>query len=363
MLLFKAIKYSGDNCLNSYFQESYKYDSSAIELIEAAMGHVKVANQKRSKRDSDYWISATYDFNTALRYLNDHKDGVYGYNGIACIELPNTHKMGYIYDNKLREDGYIEKRCLKEGVELDWMPNEDGVIWLLDMSNEYTINYLASLMWLKGNDSTFRDLRVLRTSIKDNEVLMLLEDTKFNFIDIETANKLASKIPNTTIKPANWHEELYSLLLYYAPESELKDDIVLQELRNIFDEYDYDDNLIDNREYRISEFYRIIAGSYSKKNAIRRFDEYHKLDYADKEIIEFERYEPITFKYNIEYNKILAAYLHACLNTYEVMKENDKFTVLAHLYKKNHPELFNKDILDYIKRFNLDDFQFGKFSD
>lgn len=399
MILFKAIKQTDKSKLSSTFIGQYGNDSSISELIQAAMGHIKVANQKRENRSPDYWFSATNDFYTALRYLNAHRDDEYGYNGIARIELPNTDKVGYIYDFSLRENGYLEKKVIDNEVICEWKPNEDGIVWILDMSSQATINYLASLFWLKGNDTTFRDFRVLRTSNKDHEFLILGENIKYSFIGVDTANKLMSKIRGANNYIDNWYTELFWKFVSNAPESDLKTELLNKvQIKHFtaeeeYNEYLFDEiywlrkNAIENDSYwgddfleldkkdlkrrfyldrkdrqdrSIRCFYGLVEGRYSPERARRRFREFHKLNYEDKDIIDFDKYEPVRKTKTISFYGALTAYIYSGFNMYGVMQEQNLFVILAHLYHDRFTEVFNCKYWKFYRNFQL---YIGMFSD
>lgn len=402
MILFKAIRHTDEAVLSSVFKGEYRNHSSISELISSAMSHIKVANQKRKKRSADYWFSATNDFYTALRYLNDHQDDEYKYNGIAIIELPNTLESGFIYDDVLRENGYIDKKIIENEIVCNWKCNDDGIVWLLDMSSRTTINYLASVLWLKGNDTTFRDFRVLRTSNKDHEFLILGENIKYSFIDMDTANNLSNQLSGLENCIANKHNKLFQVFLDNAPEGKFKTDLFSKAQRSYFnEEEEYDDylsyeidvlrqdaidrdsywgddfldinemdlkrrvelNRKDRKDREIHHFYSLVEGIYSEKRAIKRFSDFHMLNYRDKDIIDFAEYEPIRKVNYVDFEIALAAYIYSGLNMYGVMQEQNTVSVLAHLYKNEFPEVFSEHQWLFLRNFCPRELYLGIFKD
>jgi hypothetical protein len=113
----------------------------------------------------------------------------YDYNGIALIELPETNQTGYIYDENLREKGYIAKDIINNIAKQNWMTNNDGIALSLDMSSVFTINYLASYLWLKGNRKSLGNIRTYLNAESKDEVLLLGENISFEFISKEYIEK------------------------------------------------------------------------------------------------------------------------------------------------------------------------------
>jgi len=183
MRLYKAIKYDGkseikmSSGLMTVNRNSYDWET----LICQAISHISHGDRKTKNKDC--WISTTYDYNIACGYLNNER---YDYNGIAVIDLPHTDITGYIYDDRLREDGYIDRNMIDS--QLISKPNVDGILATLDMSSDFTWNYLGSCLWLKGNASVLGNFRAYRNSHKYGEVLILGEDISFSFIKKEDVN-------------------------------------------------------------------------------------------------------------------------------------------------------------------------------
>ncbi|MDR3583766.1 MAG: hypothetical protein P4L59_00370 [Desulfosporosinus sp.] len=393
MIIFKAIEEKDKPILSSSFQGEFKDHACVTDLIKSAMGHIKVANQKRKNRSSDYWYSATNDYFTALKYLNEHRNDEYHYSGIALIELSNTDKSGYIYDDSLRVNGYIEKEIIGDEIVCKWKPNADGIVWVLDMSSQDTVDYLASILWLKGNDSTFRDFRVLRTSNKDQEFLILGENIKYEFIDSDKANKFHNQFIGVNNFIYNWHTELFWLFIsnapdsaikrqlfneYYVPEKYENDEYHAWELWQRWFEIEDESNWGDNSSYidktneqnrLIRQFYGIAEGLFSKKRADKRFKEFHQLEYIDKDIIDFDEYDPIRREDFIDFQMALDAYIYSGKDRYKVMKtlERSRFRIIVLLYKEKYPEIFNDDIWEYYKYvnklFHFNKFRIGIFKD
>lgn len=331
MRLFKAIKYDGDSSktMTSIFNRKYKFESCWDGMIITAFSHISSGDHKIEK---DYWISTTKSFATAVEYLRNKKD--YQFNGIAIIDLPNTNETGRIYDPTLRDFGYIDKSVSVDEVIPLWSHNEDGVVASLDMSSQFTINYLAAYLWLKGRILTLGNQRAITYANSKDEVLLIGNGIKFEFVsEEEIAVRYNSYLHQDIIYDYNM--ELYKLLIQYAPESTDKDDFL--KANNVCN-YKYmfgeiEENLREKgvvEEYiafevakeisRIKDqsaikFFENAKYCFDRKVANGRFLMQSALSYKDKDIIDFEgfneRYEVLKSYKNISFNDCIDAYINA----------------------------------------------------
>lgn len=366
MYLFKAINYDEGSPLEmtSIFNDEYNTEACWEDMIRTAFSHVSHGDKKKAKKD--YWISATRSYETAIDYLNNPN---YSFNGIAIIDLPNTHKTGYIYDSNLREYGYVEKESKEpSGFKNLWTPNTDGIVVVLDMSSDYTINYLASYLWLKGNQCTLGNIRTYNYAKKDDEVLILGQGIKFSFLNKDKANEVAKTCYNFNNNITDYNSELFSVFIKYAPQSPFKDKLLetSEQIVN-FDDFDdfYCDKLeyikeslndenvfLDNldfyidqseveEEYKIFQknncqndlmrFYENATYSFNRSNVLKRFNEFSKLNYADCDIIDFDRYKLVEKISEISLDDYLYAYIYSAC--YIQLKSSDKIPTIRLKWK------------------------------
>ena len=182
MKLYKAIKYDGasEKVLDSDLICEHENVNSWETLVKTVFSHISQGDKKGEKtKEKDAWISATYDLEVVKSYLNNKK---YDFNCIAVIDLPNTPYMGYIYDDKLRKFGYIDKELSGSKEVLYSTGNEDGILAILDMSSPFTLMYLGTYLWLKGEKSSLGNFRANRNANKYKEVLILANNVKFRIL-------------------------------------------------------------------------------------------------------------------------------------------------------------------------------------
>lgn len=369
MILFKAINSSHypDMCFSSNFNPNFRIDSWE-NMIAAAYSHVIHDNKKRKELNRDYWLSATNDYEVAYRYLTNKN---HNFDGIAVIELPNTLYSGYIYDDTLRTRGYIEKDLNKQ-VCL-WKPNQDGIITVLDMSSIPTIYYLSSYLWLKGNNSTPKSFRAVRSANKDHEFLFLGQNINFKFLDKQTSKRIYQEKKWGLYPTKDLNLDLLLGIIKYAPDSDIKRK-VLQE-RNLEytsqsdsyeeflqDEIDYlreiaienedywGDDFIDvdekdlksrfykkrkqEKDFFVNQFYENVSYVYMREKVYKRFKKFPKLEYKDKDVIDFSEYEVVEKFIPLEFSYIIRAYIYSGYNMGAVIKELGLHNLINELYKE-----------------------------
>lgn len=379
MILYKAINYDGfsEKVLNSEFYaeysttKNYEYDKSAScfeDIIKNALSHISQGNKKRQK---DYWISTTSDYSIAInKYLNDNR---YNFNGIAVIELPNTMYSGYIYDYNLRERGYIDKVFRDGNVFPSWNTNSDGIAISLDMSSEFTVYYLSSYLWLKGNIRPLHNWRAFAYAIKDKEVLIMGQNIKFKFISRENIDKEIKKLKNKKID--DYYEDLFKIFIESAPDSDQKEEFLGRDYRSEEMEYDeylsnhisyivgeddkymdwsnpiikekiindyyinesevrlnFNEEIENEREKKLMKFYKNTRFKYIYKKAYKRFLNFKDLKYENKDSIDFSEYEVTEENKKISFDKYLYAYFYSNYYLNTISDGKLKLTLWKRLY-------------------------------
>lgn len=296
MKVFKAINYKEGSPKNmsSEFCGKYLEHSCLEDIFTTAFSHISHGDRKQTK---DYWISTTKDIHKAIELLQDKK---YSYNGIAIIDLPNTKQTGYIYDENLREKGYIKKYIIDDISEQKWKCNNDGIVYSLDMSSAITINYLASYLWLKGNRKSLGNIRTYLNANSKQEVLLLGENISFEFIskdDIEKFN-IVSKLPKEKNIINDYNIQIVKNFIELAPESKFKNEEILC-LNKIIpmdaSKYNHYNSfeMENKRKEIISLFYKNARYTFDRKRAGKSFRKLNnasdKCDfskpYDDKDVI------------------------------------------------------------------------------
>ena len=388
MKLFKAIKrIASEDSINSKFSDNYMIESSWEDLVSSAFTHISHGDRKKS---TDCWISTTKSYEVALEYLNNES---YDFNGIAVLDLPYTDKLGYIYDSNLRNYGFIDKNIIspRETQNL-WEKNPDGIVVALDMSSEFTIAHLASYLWLRGNQSTLGNCRAQNYAIKDKEVLLLGEDIKYKFIEKENAHKLLGEYSSYDNNVPDYYLSLYKLFVDYAPISKhkeefynklsvnldfvstltsyddfysneidyLKEDMGLNFISDDLIKWHIDESDIKHKyeKYKDEYFNNMLKNYYlnagyhfDNKAASYRFKEFHKLDYKDKDLIDFDKYSPAISIGEANFDTYLYAYAYSLV--YIFIKNNSQ--------KNKIKDLFNLLNLLYNNRFIYEDVSYGDF--
>ena len=317
MILFKAINYKENfpQKMTSKFEGKYIEDSCFEDIITTAFRHVSHGDRSKEK---DYWISTTKSFSKAIELMNSDK---YNYNGIAILELSETEHTGFIYDECLREKGYIAKEIRDNEAKQKWKVNNDGIVLSLDMSSEFTINYLASYLWLKGNKKSLGNIRTYRYAKSHDEVLILGENISFEFISKETIQDNYDSF-NDIIRQENiirdYNTLLYKKFIELAPESSKKKQIKI--LNNISDgetyEY-YSDNELDYvRRKEISSFYENAKFTFNKRIAKKIFNDEQCTELDINEFVKPYDDREISFEY------YLWAYI--CSGVYINLKSNEE---------------------------------------
>lgn len=331
MILYKAIKYSrGSPCeMSSSFEGKYRLHSCWEDLVTTAFSHVSSGDKKNVK---DYWISATKNLQAAIDYLDDKKYEYKGYNGIAVIDLPNTLESGRIFDNSLREFGYIDKEIALDEVKSHWSPNGDGIVASLDMSSPFTLHYLAAFLWLKGNRYSLGNLRAINYASAREEILLLGDRIKFEFWPEKAARKvLTPQFANGNFKQAvipDHNMELFKVFLENAPESRDKNDwLGMFKIYRHDIEGEIEDKLRNEgcqgehlmvevkkeveriKDDSTEEFFKNARWSFDRNKAKKRFSEFARL--FDKEIIDFSEYEIVSEMRKLNFYDYLYAYIYA----------------------------------------------------
>lgn len=294
MFLFKAINYTDDapKKMTSEFKGRYTEHACFEDIITTAFSHISHGDVKREK---DYWISTTKDINKAIELLNSNR---YDYNGIAIIELPETQQTGYIYDKCLREKGYIGKEIINNKAVQIWQPNNDGIVLSLDMSSVFTINYLASYLWLKGNKGALGNIRAPLYANAKAEVLLLGENISFEFISKEDIEKPYELISNRFKEKeiSDYYGTIYKNFMELAYKSAFKEKPIKDEF-DIFDRSKYQyysyNEMDDIRKEIIGAFYKNAKYTFDRRIA----SEFYKLSYANKDTEDFNQYD-----FNIPYD-------------------------------------------------------------
>lgn len=337
MILYKAINYK-DNAptkMTSKFIGKYIEHSCFEDIITTAFTHVSHGDKKNVK---DYWISTTKSFAKAVELMNNKK---YCYNGIAKIELPDTHETGLIYDETLRERGYIDKYITNNEAIHRWQPNKDGIVLSLDMSSVLTINYLASYLWLKGNKNSLGNIRAYLNAQSNDEVLLLGENISFEFISKEDVEQyeLIYKGPNII---TDYYVKLLESFIELAPKSKSKEEMI-KDLRTIIkiDESKYKDynscKMENKRKEVISFFYKNAPYTFNRQNAKKSF-------YEDKNILDSDKYRYIK-KYDkseIFFDDYLWAYV--CSSVYIDLKLSGKLKKNDCIWM-NVNELYDRSVI------------------
>lgn len=387
MKLFKAIRHiDKENFISSKFSDNYLNESSWEDLINSAFTHISHGDRKKA---SDCWISTTKSYEIALEYLNNTN---YNFNGIAVLDLSATKDLGYIYDSNLRNYGYIDKEVISPAkINNKWEKNSDGVVVALDMSSEFTIAHLASYLWLKGNQRTLGNCRAQNYAINDKEVLLLGEDIKFEFIEKENAHNLLYKYSSYNNTP-DYYLSLYKLFVDYAPNLKLKDEFYsklpndklfvsnlleyeefysneIYHLKEHMDLNFLSDNLlewhIDEKEIefkydrykteyyinKLNDYYPNASYHFDNKAASYRFKEFNKLDYKDRDLIDFNKYNPAIGIGQADFDSFLYAYAYSLV--YIFIKNNSQ--------KNKIKDLFNFLNLLYNNRFIFEDVSYENF--
>lgn len=316
MRLYKAIKYDGvsEKVLNSDLVGKHKDVHTWKELVEIAFSHISHGDKKKNK---DAWISVTYDYEVARSYLENEK---YDFNCIAVIDLPNTDCTGYIYDDTLRKFGYIDKDLGYPKKDLYSIGNEDGVIALLDMSSPFTLMYLGTYLWLKGNINPLGNLRANRTAKKYKEVLLLANNVKFQILEereeIEQNN--SEILDNNEIL----YMDVYTSLVLQNMQSknalskEIEQYCLYRGINGEENEQDWYNiilNYFQNARYR---YQPKKASTYYYGNNSRGILSFHSLPSEYNHNLDKEEYEIVVKNRDIGFNKIIGAYIYATLYIY-----------------------------------------------
>jgi len=171
--------------------------------------------------------------------------------------------------------------------------------------------------------------------VQDNELLILGENIEYSFLNINEAEKLNTILidEKRTLQCAcpNWHKELFWIFAEYAPEGERKIQLFKEKGRmytsreeayNEFESVEIDfirDNLGEDDVYygdefldidyvdlkkrfeisyddekieRIRKYYGVAEYIYSAEASKNKINDFHKLKYEDKDIIDFDKYTP-----------------------------------------------------------------------
>jgi len=359
MILFKAINYKEDSPkkMTSDFKGEYLEHSCFEDIITTAFSHVSSGDKKKIK---DYWISTTKNIYTAIELMNNDK---YDYNGIAIINLSETNQTGFIYDEILREKGYIAKDIINNVSKQLWKPNKDGMVLSLDMSSVFTINYLASYLWLKGNRDSLGNIRTYLNAKSKYEVLLLCENISFEFISKEDIEQhdLISKFSKEQNIITDYYATLYKDFIELAPESEFKEERIkaISDISKIdeskYKYYDYYE-MENKRKEVISSFYKNAKYTFDRQRAKRSFYELNKLYYEDKDIIDLNEYEFIKPYDDSKISSDYYLWAYVCSGAYMHLKLTGKlkerriiWQIINKLYKDSviSGKVHKKDFFEY----------------
>lgn len=203
------------------------------------------------------------------------------------------------------------------------------------MSSPFTLNYLASYLWLKGSRKTLGSFRTILNAHADNEILLLGEGIKFEFIPKEDVD---SFIKANEVDIPDYYVELFIKFIKYAPNSpdreywvkKLKiptyemqlviDDDEIEEMREQGEPEQKIQHEIGELEERIKidslmPFYANAQYRFNRSRAEVKFKEFAKFSYADKDIIDYEKYEFITRYEDIPFEAYLYAYVYGGVYT------------------------------------------------
>jgi|GEM_PF-2806293 len=356
--------------VTSAFNGSATSECCWYDLIKTALTHVSHGDVKQVK---DCWISTSKSLTTAIHYLNNPK---YDFTGIAVFDLTATEITGEIYDETLRDFGYIERIAENNfHFENQWSPNADGIVATLDLSDAPTVAYICSLLWLKGGRKASGNIRALRYAKNDDEVLLLGENIAYTYYP---RNKVTSLLNEKREDKAilSLYTQLFSYIYANGPlasaevlangnKSELPmslEDYIAYGLGYGYVPIKGPNNgvkgtveIVDDREdmtdlygmylknyhaQKLMKYYRNSVYHFMPESAMARFREYRHLSYADKEIIDFEKYEPVVVVGEIDFDKILYAYVYSLC--YYMLKDGAKERDSIKQYLQNFYYMINE---------------------
>jgi len=378
MRLYAAIRHEGEHehdkegMITSVFNGNATSECCWYDLIQTALTHVSHGDVKRVK---DCWISTSKRLATAINYLNNPK---YDFTGIAVFDLHATKITGEIYDETLKDFGYIERIIDEKGrFENQWHPNADGVVATLDLSDAPTVAYICSFLWLKGGRKASGNIRALRYAKNDDEVLLLGENIAYTYYPRnQVISLLNEKREDKAI--SSLYRQLFSYIYANGPlasaevlmgydKSELpipieeyiaygsENGYVPKGSLDVFERVSIDSVDVDDKERmtvlyfaylkkhhreQLMKYYRNIVYHFVPEKAMAKFTEYHHLSYADKDIIDFEKYEPVAVVGEIDFDEILYAYVYSLC--YYMLKDEAKESGSTKQYLKNFYYMINE---------------------
>lgn len=340
MRLFKAIKYENGqpDKMSSNFSTDSKNETWKC-MIENGLSHVSNGGQKA---DKDYWISTTKSLRDAYEIMNEND-----LDGIAIIDLPNTNLTGYIYDKTLREKGFLETGSTDGSRKSNFLHNEDGIIVTLDMTSPFTMSYLASYLWLKGNTESIGNIRAIAYAGAKSEVLVMGVNIEFYYLSkaqIDTVTKSNSDfLDDSEVVIPDYYFNLFSAFAKGAPDSLKRSELLSKfNLHDQNEKYnvngsdgDFDHKTSFNKNYQLVD------------NYVNHFYDNAKFSFCDNE------HENILTRYkDISFYDYLYAYINSnAYRYYKMHTMTSKREDIAYCWKWLN-EIYNYQIIPRCIEYN-----------